>query len=194
TFDSVSASHIRVTLLLSRNLNVQLKELELYMQDGDQGIPSDVTELAFVKPDGTPYINNEELTLDIGGTSAVEARGKRVSGEWISLPQGQVQYHAVGTSAAVTAEGSVTGIKVGATRLYAETSINGQTIRTPDFWIVVKDDQEFQDAKYIAFSSFAHKALIQKIGEAAILEEGKELPVVTITPNTDGTVSARWFK
>lgn len=147
-----------------------------------------------MKPDGTPYINNEELTLDIGGTSAVEARGKRGNGEWISLPQGQVQYHAVGTSAAVTSEGSVTGIKVGATRLYAETSINGQTIRTPDFWIVVKDDQEFQDPKYIAFSSFAHKALIQKIGEAAILEEGKELPVVTITPNTDGTVSARWFK
>ncbi|MGG3510320.1 discoidin domain-containing protein [Paenibacillus lautus] len=194
TFDSVSASHIRVTLLLSRNLNVQLKELELYMQDGDQGIPSDVTELAFVKPDGTPYTNNEELTLDIGGTSAVEARGKRGNGEWISLPQGQIQYQTVGTSAAVTSEGLVTGVKVGATRLYAETSINGQTIRTPDFWIVVKNGQEFQDPKYIAFSSFAHKALIQKIGEAAILEEGKELPVVTITPNTDGTVSARWFK
>lgn len=194
TFDSVSASHIRVTLLLSRNLNVQLKELELYMQDGDQGIPSDVTELAFVKPDGTPYTNNEELTLDIGGTSAVEARGKRGNGEWISLPQGQVQYHAVGTSAAVTSEGSVTGVKVGATRLYTEISINGQGIRTPDFWIVVKDDQEFQDAKYIAFSSFTHKALVQKIGEAAILGDGEELPVVTIAPNRDGTVSARWFK
>ncbi|WP_098742245.1 discoidin domain-containing protein [Paenibacillus sp. EZ-K15] len=194
TFDFVSASQIRVTLLLSRNLNVQLKELELYMQDGDQGIPSDVTELAFVKSDGSPYNNNEELTLDIGGTSAVEVRGKRVSGEWISLPQGQVQYHVVGTSAAVTSEGSVTGTKVGATRLYAETSINGQAIRTPDFWIVVKDDQEFQDPKYIAFSSFAHKALVQKIGEAAILGEGKELPVVTIAPNMDGTVTARWFK
>lgn len=194
TFDSVSASQIRVSLQLSRNLNVQLKELELYMQDGDQGIPSDVTELAFVKPDGTPYNNNDELTLDIGGTSAVEARGKQVNGEWKTLPQGQVQYHVVGNSAAVTSEGSVTGVKVGATRMYAEISINGQAMRTPDFWIVVKDDQEFQDAKYIAFSSFTHPSLVQKIGEAAILGEGKELPVVTIAPNLDGTVSARWFK
>ena len=84
-------------------------------------------------------------------------------------PQGHVQYHVMGTSAAVTSEGTVTGVKVGATRMYAETSINGQAMRTPDFWIVVKDDQEFQDAKYIAFSSFTHPSLVQKIGEAAIL-------------------------
>ncbi|MEF7439481.1 discoidin domain-containing protein [Paenibacillus lautus] len=193
-FNSVSASQVRVTLQLSRNLNVQLKELEIYMQDGDQGIPSDVTELAFVKPDGIPYSNNDERTLGIGETSALEVRGKRADGEWVALPQGQVQYHAAGSSSIVDTAGSVTGVKVGATRMYAEISVNGHAVRTPDFWFVVKDDQEFRDAKYIAFSSFTHPTLIQKIGEAAFLDDGKPLPVVTIAPNTDGTVSARWFK
>ncbi|GAB6929002.1 hypothetical protein JCM10914A_29850 [Paenibacillus sp. JCM 10914] len=193
-FDSVSASQIRVTLLLNRNLNVQLKELEIYMQDGDQGVPSDVTQLAFVRPDGTEYNTNDEITLGVGERSALEVRGQRADGEWVALPAGQVQYHAVGNSAAVDAAGSVTGVKVGAIRLYADINVNGQNLATPDFWVVVQDEHEFEDAKYVAFSSFTHPSLVQRIGEAAILEDGKTLPMVTIKPNISGTVSARWYK
>ena len=193
-FEPVTASHMRLTLLLSRNLSVQLKEMEIFMQSGDQGVPADVAELAFIKPDGTPYNNNDEMTLDVGNTPTMQVLAKRANGEWIPLPAGTVKYHAVGTSSTLDASGLVSGIKVGATRMYAEVNINGKSVVTPDFWVVVKDVNEFKDAKYIAHTSFTHPTLVQKIGEAAIIEDVKTLPKVSVLPTVDGTVSARWLK
>ncbi|MCM3494853.1 discoidin domain-containing protein [Paenibacillus lactis] len=194
SFDAVTASQVRITLQLSRNLNVQLKEMEIYMQDGSSEIPVDVTELAFVKEDGTPFGNNDELSLEIGGTAPLEVRGRGANGEWAALPPHQIRYLADGASSTVTPDGTVTGRKVGATRIYAEASVGGKTVRSPDLWFVVKDEHEFEDAKYVAFTSFRHPALTQRIGEAAILEETKTLPVVMIAPNLSGSVSARWLR
>lgn len=193
-FEPVTAAHIRVTLLLSRNLNVQLKEVDIYMQSGDSSIPADVTELAFVKSDGAPYSNNDELPLDIGNSLTLQVQAKRSSGEWIELPENTVKYYAVGSSSTIDPTGLVSGAKVGATRLYAEVNVSGKSLKTPDFWVVVKDANEFMDVKYIAHTSFTHPTMVQEIGKAAIIDDVKAIPEVSVLPTVDGEVTAKWLK
>lgn len=194
-FDPVIASYVRVTLQLSRNLNVQVREMEIYMQTDDNGgVPSDIKELAFLDADGAKLLNNAEQTLAIGQTTSLQAQARRDNGEWLSLPAGMISYQAVGNSASIDASGSISALKVGATRIYAEVKLKDKVIKTMDYWIVVKDDTEFQTAAYVASTAFVHPTLKQKIGEAAIIEPGQALPDLSVMPYGDGSVSVKWLK
>ncbi|MGI2297038.1 discoidin domain-containing protein [Paenibacillus sp. GXUN7292] len=193
-FDAVSGSHIKLNVDLAATSNFQVAEFEVYHTTGVVPAPQDLESIYLVKEDGTPYALNEQVVLQKGQAFDLQLKGKLAGGQEDELTGVRRSFVGSSGSISISQSGTVTALKSGANRVYAYILVGDQILMTPDFWVVVEDEEKFLKEAIVANTSLTHPTMAVEIGEPAVIAPGAQYPVVSVQSNVNGILHAQLLR
>ncbi|MCM3339570.1 hypothetical protein M3650_13295 [Paenibacillus sp. MER TA 81-3] len=67
-------------------------------------------------------------------------------------------------------------------------------MRTPDFWVVVDDPEEYLNADVVANTALSHPTMKTEIGLPAVIASGDAYPTVAVRSNVYGSMGGTLFR
>jgi hypothetical protein len=186
-FENVSARYIKLHLNLSKDLNVQLSELEVY-HSTEAPAPSGLKRIYFTDPGGKEYPNNAEIRLNKGEQGTLVLKGELDSGQEVDLTPYAKTFASTTQDVSIAPSGAFTANQAGAALVHGVVQTATQ-LKTNDFWIVVDDPNAFLDEKYVMNSTLAHPHIPSEIGQPALIEPKDAYPSVSTVSNVNGNLS-----
>lgn len=187
SFEAVSARYLKLSLNLSKDLNVQLSELSVY-NSSEAPAPADLQRIYFTDAAGKEYPNNSEIRLNKGEEAALFLKGELKSGSIVDLSEVAKTFKSSTMDVSVSPSGTVTANQVGASLMQAVVHTT-EDLKTSDLWVVVDDPAAFQGEAYVVNSKLTHPRMKTEIGQPAVIEPQDVYPTVSLTPTVNGNVT-----
>ncbi|MEC0370142.1 discoidin domain-containing protein [Paenibacillus chibensis] len=186
-FESTSARYIKLNLNLSKDLNVQLSELEVY-NSSETPAPAGLKRIYFTDASGKEYPNNAEIRLNKGETGKLVLKGELDSGQEADLTPYAKTFIASTQDVSIDPSGGLKANQVGAVLVHGVVQASAE-LRTNDFWVVVDDPNAFLDESDVMNSALTHPHMKAEIGQPAMIGPKDTYPSVSTVSNVNGTLS-----